>query len=242
MLDLRIRTSVPTTVRSMPGNQTRSRPSPTATPYGSAIGSTAQQLSDAEISAKSTKRAAWLAAGAALLTAVLSGVLSVGGVVWASNAAAKSASEAVEKQLFGETDKSRAEFLRAQRQELYAAIVEDDSAVRFARLDLLEEATVNRGADDSRKFAESLIVYQRAASKVRVVDNSSVAIIASPAVRSSFEKMTGGYGKIELELVRLNRLKSQNSASRQRYDSYVESFNAAKGEFLEACRVDMGNR
>jgi hypothetical protein len=83
-------------------------------------------LTDAEINALSTKHAAWVAAGAAILAAVI----AFGGTWWSAGVAAKAASETVTKQLSGETEKSRAEFLRGQRQILYAKIVVAEAAVK----------------------------------------------------------------------------------------------------------------
>jgi hypothetical protein len=53
----------------------------------------------------------------------LAALLALGGTYWSGERAAKAASETVTKQLFGETEKSRAEFLRGQRQVLYSRII-----------------------------------------------------------------------------------------------------------------------
>jgi hypothetical protein len=69
-----------------------------------------------------------LAAGAAILAAVL----ALGGTWWNSLVAAKSAAETVTKQVSGETEKSRAEFLRGQRLVLYSKILTDEQRLMDA--------------------------------------------------------------------------------------------------------------
>ena len=89
-------------------------------------------LTNAEVSAQSTKHAAWVASGAAILAAII----AFGGTWWSTERAAKAASDTVTQQVSGETDKSRAEFLRGQRQALYSRIIADErklSKWRMAR-------------------------------------------------------------------------------------------------------------
>ena len=79
-------------------------------------------LTNAEVSAQSTKHAAWVASGAAILAAII----AFGGTWWSTERAAKAASDTVTQQVSGEPDKSRAEFLRGQRQALYSRIIADE--------------------------------------------------------------------------------------------------------------------
>jgi hypothetical protein len=98
-----------------------------------------QPSADAVADAASAARSARIAAKAAIAAAVIGvagiiigGFMSAGASDRAAEKTANSTLESVKVQLAGETDKSRAEFLRTQQQVLYSKVITAEQALRDA--------------------------------------------------------------------------------------------------------------
>src|SRR5688572_22972466 len=120
--------------RPRAGRPTRKQAASTALSNGQAQPPTGA-ATDSAASVRSTKHAAWVAAGAAILAAVI----AFSGALWSAKVAAKAASDTVTRQVSGETEKSKAEFLRGQRQVLYSNIIAHERALRAAEEAAWEE-------------------------------------------------------------------------------------------------------
>jgi hypothetical protein len=141
-------------------------------------------LTDAEISARSTKHAAWVAAGAAILAAIL----AFGVTWWSAEKAADSTAETVATQLSGETEKSRAEFLRGQRQVLYSTAITHERELYRAEFE----------TDDAMGEAEVSRLFKRVLELKSKLDQDAATaeIIASEPVREQLRLLSLQHGKI----------------------------------------------
>lgn len=81
--------------------------------------SVATPSEDARLSAVSGRQIAIIGA----IAGIVSALVAVPVTIWSTNAAGQNAIETVRTQLAGETEKSRAEFLRERRRVLYSDVV-----------------------------------------------------------------------------------------------------------------------
>ena len=144
-------------------------------------------LTNAEISARSTKHAAWVAAAAAMLAALL----AFGGSVWSAHTAAKN----VRTQLSGETEKSRAEFLRGQRQTLYTKIIVDETALKQA-----ESETYRYLIFSNPKARPQWTATIDLIAAFKADNRASVEIMASEYFRSCFLKLIENHENARITL------------------------------------------
>jgi hypothetical protein len=113
----------------------------------------------------------------ALLGVLVSAALSFGSAEMASRRSAQSASETIKQQMNGETDRSKAEFLRGQRQVLYSKIIADEREIWEAE----QAALYARNSGEEPKSLDKALNTMRSAF---AADLASAEIIASPTVRS----------------------------------------------------------
>jgi hypothetical protein len=145
-----------------------------------------QPTPDARATALSTKQAAIIGAIAALL----SSALTIPTTLIAASRAGDTALQTTMTQLSGETEKSRAEFLRSQRQRLYISVIDrlyvrQDEGERLA-LQLLNGQVSPRQADRyfTQGFRTVLPTYRSLSSDVAAMD-----ILGSPSTRSIFSEL-----------------------------------------------------
>jgi hypothetical protein len=133
----------------------------------------------AHIAGQATKRAAVIT----LVGVLVSVVLSTGASIFISDRTADSAANTMQQQLSGETDRSRAEFLRGKRQVLYSTIVAHETAIRNAEDKLVADIVRTRRHNIS---TDSL--WAQYAKLER--DEPPAKIVASPPVRAQLEALT----------------------------------------------------
>jgi len=129
-------------------------------------------LTEAEASARSTRHAAWVAAGAA--RTLWNGYTSARASDRAARTAADAAVQAVSLQLSGETEKSKAEFLRGRRQILYTKIIAEEREVQQA-----EVQTYNFSSYSKPKASRQWNVTSQLVGRFQVDNTPSVEIMAS---------------------------------------------------------------
>jgi len=176
-------------------------------------------LTDAEISARSTKHAAWVAAGAAILAAIL----ALGGTLWGSHMAADSASRTVAQQVSGETEKSRAEFLRGQRQVLYSQIIADERKL----FDMENDAEWRNYKERSRAVEKMRLQYRQLEMRTPTTE-----IIASGEAGDQLAKLVDIHNKRIVGMVRPRAVPPQQDLRDQR--------ELTLSAFFRAARKDMG--
>jgi hypothetical protein len=204
---------------------------------------TVRGLTDAEVSARSTRRAAWVAAAAALLAAML----ALAGTLWsgytssrasdrAAMTAADAAVKAVSVQLSGETERSRAEFLRNQQRIAYFRVVKDmremldiESKLRFR----LPPEAYPRIQDDMNRVGAK--VYD---------DSFELQMLGSEDVRDSFNNFLAA--GIQFTECANKAIDINGEQERERYikscDKYSDKQYDQQKEFVRAARHDMGNK
>jgi hypothetical protein len=200
----------------------------------------AKKWTDAEISARSTRHAAWVAAGAAILAAIL----AVGGTWWsgeesadASDRAAQTAADAAVKavtiQLSGETEKSRAEFLRGQRRILYSTIIAHDTGIREAERKLVDDIQKTR-----RHNLSTDRLWAKYAKLVR--DKAPAEIIASEPARKQLAALTETQNSAKARF-KLMSLKGKVDIDDVDWIyKYEDKQQKAFDAFCQAARKDMG--
>jgi hypothetical protein len=205
-----------------------SPPAPPSSPPAGQIPTTTtspvpqKPLTDAEMSARSTKHAAWVAAGAALIAAIFALIGSVLTVTLTGNV---------------ETDRSRAEFLRGQRQELYSRIAIHLQAVND--LQATQEVQGKWGELDkyngqAKQFED---IFQEAYGPLRY-DQSSVKIIASQEVVDAFSEVLSCHRAFE-DIIRRNYINPKDIEPSE-YIAVKKVALTADDKFLAAARADMG--
>jgi hypothetical protein len=198
-------------------------------------------LTDAEISARSTKHATWVTAGVAILAAII----ALGGAVWsgvvsahASDRAAKTAAEAavnsVVVQSSRETDRSRAEFLRDKQQALYSTLLAHDRTLFNAMTEHYKRRydPANRGKDLRVDRAENNAWDEFDA------DYAMVQIIASPKVRDEYQEIHSIYSSMRYAL----DWRSDDEPWNLEYKGAARGLDMHRKAFFDAARADMGNR
>jgi hypothetical protein len=198
-------------------------------------------LTDAEISARSTRRAAWIAAGAAILAAVL----ALGGTWWSAQLSARSSDEAarlaaeaavkgVTIQLSGETEKSRAEFLREQRRVLYSTIIAHEIGIRKAEKKLVDDIERTRRHNIS---TDSL--WAQYAKLER--DEPPAEIIASPPVRAQLAALTKTQNSARSHFKMMSLKGEVDEVAMDWISRYQDKRQKAFDAFCKAARKDLGS-
>jgi hypothetical protein len=161
-------------------------------------------------------------------------ILALVGTWWSAKSAADSAFKAVSVQLSGETEKSRAEFLREQRRILYSTIIAHEIGIREAERKLVDDIgrTRRHNISTDRLWAQYAKLEQ---------DVPPAEIIASPPARAQLAALTGtqNSARAHFKLMSLKGEVHEDSADwTGRYeDQRQKSFHA----FCQAARKDMGS-
>jgi hypothetical protein len=239
----------PTSPKSPPAKQTATvAQSAPAAPTASSTAQPAQSkpgLTDAEISARSTKYAAWVAAGAAILAAAL----ALWGTWWSADAsdraartAADAAVKAVSIQLSGETEKSRAEFLRDQRRILYSTIIADEIKLREAE-QKRDHDIVNSAGSRALPVPVRIKPMSPVAKQLSKLnqDKPSAEIIASPPVRARLATLYEVHQNIVTILTFMSTRGSKSDSDYARLLQLEGEREKAVDAFCQAARSDMGS-
>lgn len=198
------------------------------------------------------KHAAWIAAGAAMLAAVL----TVASTAWTTYSSAKSsessaqrAAEAVvrgvEVQLSGETEKSKAEFLRARRQEVYVTAAEHLNALEDAQGSYWAYVDVNAediAIGDEELFKRSTVMSESIQQVFR--DRFSVGIIGTRDVVEAFDEVVLQYSEINNGLRRWASYRTGTTSVDPKFDyeSFYSTMLKGKRDALtKAFRIDIGS-
>jgi hypothetical protein len=226
-------------------------PGPTRAKKPAAGKSRRNTAANDEISARSAKHAAWVAAGAAILAAVL----AAGGTLWsghesakASDRAAQTAADAAVKavsiQLSGETEKSRAEFLRSQQKVLYTKVITD-----------LQKLDGARGQYAAMVFnptekPENLGMWKKRYDGPYATfmdDQNSVLILASEPAQQAFVRLMKAHKLIHNNYLFYANLKSASWPSfteppslQDTIQRAVRDSQVAEDDFVKAAKHDMG--
>jgi hypothetical protein len=248
-------------VLSVPPN-TQGAGSPTASQLNATLAaSSVQQTADALEASKSAARSAKTAAIASIIAALI----AVGGVIWSSQEsseaseraarmAADTAVKTVNTQLSGETERSRAEFLRGQQQVIYSKAIEAEQVLTTTEI---QQVVAIRDYELSgwrnpgyKKLEEDYTRWHNY--------GASIYIIGSTEVGDAFNKQDEHhYQFLEAAATAIHQIpcardpkssKSDRKACRVRVvamqskmDELIEfAFPEDKGNFLKYARRDMG--
>jgi hypothetical protein len=185
---------------------------------------TPKQRTEAEVSAASTLRAARLAAAAGLLAALLAGVSSLAGIGF-------------------ETQRSKAEFLRSQRQAVYTRVASQEQVVRKAESDYLVQiiTLLKQGSSQSVVYPTYLKAYN--AQNLLSAQKGSLDIVGSDEVRLAFDNLESEHVK---QVGNLNVLastivkKGLPSGGKNEVGDTFKRIDGARAEWVAAARADMG--
>jgi hypothetical protein len=199
----------------------------------------ATSSSDGVISARTTRNAALVAAVAAILAAALALV----GTLWSARVAAQAAIDSVSQQLSGETERSRAEFLRGQRQVMYTKMVKDESDLIAVELsyansvdDIMEEGKSAADLDTSSDQ------FDRYFNTVQV-NEYSLQLIGSPEMRDAYGRIVNAHGVLVVQLVEFGKALKSGKRPPNMADviqQKVEPLNKAHLELTTIARADLG--
>jgi hypothetical protein len=209
-------------------------------------------LRAAEISASSAKHAAWVAAA----TSIVAALASVVSIIWSGQLSAQATDRAAQRtadatvrtvalELSGETDKSRAEFLRSQRQKLYGEVISHELQLRereaaFATL-ILDPA---RAADLERDFPAINKNYGKARG-VLDRDRFQVDILGSPPFRTAYAQLVQEHNNQSGVLYKLlDRFRKEGAqpAMGVPYWNQEGRIDQVRQMLMAHARVDMGNQ
>jgi hypothetical protein len=211
----------------------------TASANANKSGAAVQSASDAEISARSTKRAAWVAAGAAILAALI----AFGGIWWSARVAAESRSHTATTQLSGEiADRSRAEFLLGQRQVLYTKFIRHEVQLENAELEAAR-AINPMGPPHSPQLEQKLQDMDDLLTTLKY-DVSAAQIIGSPAVRSLVNRIHYRHLLITIRVQMLSDPEITAGASSKldhQWSEYSNQKDKLLGEFIKVAQKDIGS-
>ena len=159
----------------------------------------------------------------ALVSVLISAGLSFGSAELASRRSAQTATNTIERQLSVETDRSKAEFLREQRQILYSQIIADER----------ELAEVENQNEDWSNDKERLTANNNIQRQFNQLTRHAptVGIIASREVGEQFAKLIDIRWQM-IERVRLNEGPDMRTLREQQ--------EQILNEFYRAARRDMG--
>jgi hypothetical protein len=180
--------------------------------------------SDAEIAARSTKRGAWIAAVASLVTSVIA-------VVGALYVSTHNATQ--------ETDRSRAEFLRSQQRDVYTKLIQDENELFTAEikyLGLLGNAQAGKSHLPKKPDFFPLVAKVTA-------DSNAVDIVGSPLARERVKELRN----VEADFFRNiaiygNHLKDGTDSPEmlRTCQDNMAALQGAQKRFTDAARKDMG--
>jgi hypothetical protein len=200
-------------------------------------------MTAAERSARAVKFAAWVAAGAALLSAAA----AAGGTYWSADRAAKSASETVTLQLSGETDRSRAEFLRGKRQMLYVWVITDERELNSLEVDSYNKIKGYTRLEGKKaaKVSEARFLDPFNLKQENMDKNlSSIVVIGSKEVREAYPKLSESRQKMHSDLYKLLKCTAHKScdikAERESYSALYDGVKGQRDEFIGLVQRDMG--
>jgi hypothetical protein len=186
----------------------------------------------------STKQAAYIGLVGVLLSAILSIVAGLISAKLAGDAAANT----VAQQQSGESERSRAEFLRGQQQVLYASLVNAHESAQ-AREGAWGRAVLARKAN-----AKGLERSARSVAAQFDERDGEVEVIASMAVVNAFDDLN----KVHRERINVTRahadLVSRNAPQAERDESVkklrgvISEQGASEDKLFGLMRKDLGNR
>jgi hypothetical protein len=145
--------------------------------------------------------------------------------------------KAVTIQLSGETEKSRAEFLRGQRRILYSTIIAHQLGIREAERKLVDEIVKSPGPSGSpgRAFTKDRL-WAQYAKLAR--DKPPAEIIASPPARAQLAALTKTQDSAKSHFKLMSFKGEVDEDWIYKYeDKQQKSFDA----FCQAARKDMGS-
>jgi hypothetical protein len=181
---------------------------------------------------------AFIGAAAVLLAALLSVLAAVISANLAARAAARNTSET----MTGETERSKAEFLRSQRQRLYAKIVADEDALISEesswQQNLLYSLLTNEGDYDAQKkrVNDLLSAFTR--------DRAPLEVIGSAPVRQIYDKLLDSHtGVVSVgKDYQVAKFSAQDTSQIQLVmDDALAEVGELRERLSSACRADMGS-
>jgi hypothetical protein len=184
----------------------------------------------AHIAGQATKRAAVIT----LVGVLVSVVLSTGASIFISDRTADSAANTMQQQLSGETNRSRAEFLRGKRQVLYSTIVAHEVGISEAEHKLVNdiEKTRRHNLSTDRLWAQYAKLER---------DEPPAKIVASPPARAQLAALTATQNSARSHF-KLMSLKGEVDEDSMDWTSrYEDKREKAFDAFCQAARKDMGS-
>jgi hypothetical protein len=193
----------------------------------------------ANISAVSNKQVAFIGA----ITALISAAITIP-VAWvSSHSAADSAIKTTTTQITGETERSRAEFLRGQRQSAYGLFLTDYHTLA----NMLAEYHHSVPSKSSKQLIGAKVPaydarYSALISKLATDLNAIELICGSPNVFNSASQLTGS-ASVTFDSIRAiwtSRPGSDTNHLEVAYDNFNTHLGASVKNFVEAARKDEG--
>jgi hypothetical protein len=175
----------------------------------------------------------------------LAAVLALVGTFWSAHrsstaseraaaTAAAAAVKAVSVQLSGETDRSRAEFLRGQRQRLYSTIVAHEIGIHEAENKLVKDIEQTRQHNISTNP-----LWTQYAKLER--DEPSAEIIASPPARAQLAALTKTQNSARAHFKLMSLKGEVDEAAMDWISRYQDKRQKEFDAFCQAARRDMGS-
>jgi hypothetical protein len=192
--------------------------------------STTPEEAAAHIAGQATKRAAVIT----LVGVLVSVVLSTGASIFISDRTADSAANTMQQQLSGETDRSRAEFLRGKRQVLYSTIVAHEIAIHNA-----EEKLVNDIVKTRRHNISTDSLWEQYAKLER--DEPPSEIIASPPARAQLAALTKTQNSARAHFKMMSLKGEIDDVAMDWISKYQDKRQKAFDAFCQAARKDLGS-
>jgi hypothetical protein len=195
---------------------------------------------DAKLSQVSTIQAAGMGAIATLVAAVI----ALGAATWSGRIAANAAVKAASQQQTGETDRSRAEFLRGQRQDLYGSVAAHEQALNES-----QESFIDHARDLTSPQLRALLKDGRNPPLLQTLENDQfrMEILGSPKVRATFSKLISAQLQRQdyfRRTLRLLSIKSDWDILRPRYerqDLMQVEIAELERQLMTNARLDMGS-
>jgi hypothetical protein len=184
----------------------------------------------AHIAGQATKRAAVIT----LVGVLVSVVLSTGASIFISDRTADSAANTMQQQLSGETDRSRAEFLRGQRQVLYSTIVAHEVGIREAEHKLANDIVKTR-----RHNLSTDRLWSQYAKLER--DEPPAKIVASPPARAQLAALTATQNSARAHFKLMSLKGEVDEDAADWISKYEDKRQKAFDAFCQAARKDMGS-
>lgn len=185
-----------------------------------------------------------------LLAALIAGLL--GGVIAGLFAFSNTA-----KQLTGESKRSRAEFLRAQRVPLYSEVLTHEQALQDAEeeylrdledLDYFEAESILDAVETAQETGSPIFdvrlrpMYDAYAVLAR--DRMTMTVLGSERIRKSLQGMLDAHRSKRNELLKLTKVKRDHVLIASDYDGFEAAQKAAaefRESFVEQARTEMGS-